>query len=285
MKKFRYIIATLFVVAIGAGIFFACQKDAVNSNSSVSTESNKIQKDNPIVNPFDFAGIVHNACMDTILYHPDVLTMSDSERFNIVQFCLSSRLQNDYVQISRTNYQDNTDDAWFHVNNHNSSQIIFSLGENEKLDVDFSSQLITRNNYTILYELYSNLDNYTCNSENDLSYICNMISDYEQEILSNYYSLIDNGIIVSETQALYAEYKTTLMCMSVCHNSAIWWLANSSYLDNIIDNLSWDEKFKLQCEDFEAATNAWEADALGGQTLHEYGTESSNYMMAGRIHW
>jgi hypothetical protein len=44
MKKFRYIIATVFVVAIGAGIFWACEKEEATSNTSVTKESNKIQK-------------------------------------------------------------------------------------------------------------------------------------------------------------------------------------------------------------------------------------------------
>jgi flagellar basal body-associated protein FliL len=46
MKKFKYIVATLFVVAIGAGIFWACQKEETTENSSITTTSNKIQKEN-----------------------------------------------------------------------------------------------------------------------------------------------------------------------------------------------------------------------------------------------
>ena len=38
MKKFRYIIATLFVVAIGAGIFWACQKEDVD-NTQIKQKS------------------------------------------------------------------------------------------------------------------------------------------------------------------------------------------------------------------------------------------------------
>ena len=56
MKKFRYIIATLFVVAISAGMFCACEKEETTENSSVSSTSNKIQKDGdfPLENTFFF---------------------------------------------------------------------------------------------------------------------------------------------------------------------------------------------------------------------------------------
>ncbi|MDY0015937.1 MAG: hypothetical protein RBS13_06970, partial [Bacteroidales bacterium] len=223
-----------------------------------------------------------NACMDTILNHPDKFTMSDSERFNIVQFCLSSRMENDFVQISRANYQNNTDAACTYVDNNNTVQTIIALGESGKLDTAFSSQYITRNNYTILHELFSYIDNYTCNSENDLLAIYNLAVDYEQEILSNYYSLIDNGIIVSETQALYSEYKTTLMCMSVCKYSALWWYTNFYYLTNIKPNLPFEELFESQCVDWAATTNAMEA-GYSSEASYQHGTESSDYMMVEKI--
>lgn len=46
MKKFRYIIATVFVVAIGAGIFWACQKENEENEEVVVNKniSEKIQK-------------------------------------------------------------------------------------------------------------------------------------------------------------------------------------------------------------------------------------------------
>ena len=278
MKKFTYIIATLCVVAISTAIFIGCEKEI----DKVNDVNNKIiQKDNPIVNPFDEAGIIHNACMDTILNHPDKFTMSDSERFDIVQFCLSSRMGNDFVQISRANYQNNTDAACTYVDNNNTVQTIIALGESGKLDTAFSSQYITRNNYTILHELFSYIDNYTCNSENDLLAIYNLAVDYEQEILSNYYSLIDNGIIVSETQALYSEYKTTLMCMSVCKYSALWWYTNAYYLVVIKPNLPFEEMFESQCIDWEATTNAMEAGYTSEES-YQHGTESSNRTLAYR---
>ena len=40
MKNLKYIIATLFVVAVGAGIFWACEKE----NNNEKNISNKIQK-------------------------------------------------------------------------------------------------------------------------------------------------------------------------------------------------------------------------------------------------
>jgi hypothetical protein len=44
MKKFTYIIAALFVVAIGVGIFISCEKESINENT-LTSNSNKIQKD------------------------------------------------------------------------------------------------------------------------------------------------------------------------------------------------------------------------------------------------
>jgi hypothetical protein len=42
MKKFRLIIVALFVMAVGAGIFWACQKEDPTTNTSVTTKSKKI---------------------------------------------------------------------------------------------------------------------------------------------------------------------------------------------------------------------------------------------------
>ena len=44
MKKVKFILAALMVVAVGIGIFWACQKEETTENSSVTTTSNKIQK-------------------------------------------------------------------------------------------------------------------------------------------------------------------------------------------------------------------------------------------------
>jgi len=51
MKKFKYIIATLFVVAVGAGIFWACQKENENSieNQSVENKTQKTFNDNDYI--------------------------------------------------------------------------------------------------------------------------------------------------------------------------------------------------------------------------------------------
>ena len=40
MKNLKYIIAALFVVAVGAGIFWACQKEEVSSKTNNSNTSN-----------------------------------------------------------------------------------------------------------------------------------------------------------------------------------------------------------------------------------------------------
>ncbi|NLE04883.1 MAG: hypothetical protein GX638_08790 [Crenarchaeota archaeon] len=45
MKKFRYIIATVFVVAMGLAIFFACEKENNNESYNEKGISNKIQKE------------------------------------------------------------------------------------------------------------------------------------------------------------------------------------------------------------------------------------------------
>ncbi|MDD4210462.1 MAG: hypothetical protein PHI52_09020 [Bacteroidales bacterium] len=63
MKKFKYIIATLFVVAVGAGIFWACEKEETIANSSVTKESNKIQKRPPgITYTIDEIRVIDGKC-------------------------------------------------------------------------------------------------------------------------------------------------------------------------------------------------------------------------------
>jgi len=44
MKSYKYIIAALFVVAIGVGIFISCEKESINENT-LTSNSNKIQKE------------------------------------------------------------------------------------------------------------------------------------------------------------------------------------------------------------------------------------------------
>lgn len=80
MKKVKFIVAAILVVAVGAGIFWACQKEVTTENSSVTKESNKILKDNNN-NPFDYVGINHNQYLDYLLTNINFQTISKENLF------------------------------------------------------------------------------------------------------------------------------------------------------------------------------------------------------------
>ena len=67
MKNLKYIIAALFVVAVGAGIFWACQKENKEENRNIETNL-KVQK------TIDYETQVHNYLCDGLISFKESLS-------------------------------------------------------------------------------------------------------------------------------------------------------------------------------------------------------------------
>ena len=257
-------IALTIAGVVAGGVFYACKKD---SEVKVTKD---LETPTALVNPMEQYGKWHNECMNYIYSQPNVLELT----FREVWEMYGDPFFDEHVSVDTRVPIDELIAAYNKIkvllNNNNTVSLIDDLAEKGKLNKTFSSPYITENNYTILHNFFSYMDAVLASSSDHLS--LDVIVEYEQQMLSNYYSLVEHGVIVTGNE-LCAEYNGALMVMAIARNSVICWdmlplpPPNGTYAERKAEHIRAADA---------AAAASWEYFGLVGSSVRYTSSASSN---------
>ena len=205
------------IVLIAAGVLYACNKDKQAEPANKITKSGAL-----LVNPMKQWGVWHNECLEYMLSQQGAGELSADElwtRYGIPFF--QEVLGDNYVDIPLEDINAVSAKVIGLIKARNTVSLIEELADKGKLNATFSSPYISRNNYTILHEFFSYMDNVRVNTEAEYWNIQTVVKNYEQEILTNYYSLLKNGELANDS--LKDEYDDAMLCMAIAGSSGSYW--------------------------------------------------------------
>ena len=218
MKKLTYrgIITTASLIAIASVVIFTgCKKDGKELTNSQKSGTE-------LVNPFEQYGIWHNKCI-IHMFSQDVANLTFSELWEDygVEY-YKEVLGADYTSVSQAEL-----DAIYRysrsiVENQQYLDLLEELVDAGRINPDYISPYIERNNYEILLDYFTFLTECNVVSEDTYWAAYNKLCEIEQEIIANFYALIDEEIIAPEDD-VYAEYAETLFSMAIARNSVLLW--------------------------------------------------------------
>ena len=219
MRKITLIIVIALGALISSGIFYACKKD---NELQTNADKAKVTKNGALENPFKLSGIVHNAALSVIVENPECLNMTGEEMWETMKPTFEAYFGADYVHAPYDMVNATYLESKALLEAKNTRSLIAELGDKGALNKDFTSDAITRNNYTILYNYWALLDERNIDFPRQLE----LTLAIEQEIIANYYSLLKHGKMqIAENDALYMEYKWVLEVVSIGSHSAMYWAA------------------------------------------------------------
>lgn len=227
MKKL--FITTIAIAIIGGVVFYACKKD----NNELLTNENKakITKNGQLVNPFEQAGIWHNECIKHIVSQENTVDLTNNELWQAhgAPF-FQNILGTDYIPVTTNELSIIYEKAKQDVDEKRFLTILEELVEENQIFPNYELFNGQRNNYEILLEYFTFLTNYNVESKGAYWTVYNKTCIMEQEVLSNYYDLLEDEIISpnDETDNIYAEYAGILFSMAIVRNSILLWAPPSS---------------------------------------------------------
>ena len=240
--KFLLGIIAIGLVA-GVGIFHACKK-----NDKQAEPANKITKSGALlVNPFDQYGKWHNECLDYMFSQPNAANLTIDELWTMYGVEYFKRVLGDnYKPIPLSVLHANYKKTYDIVVNKQYLQLLDALVADGRINPNYTSPYIGRNNYVILQDYFTFLTNFMVTTEEDYKVSHEKLCDIEQEILSNYYSLLESGEL-NDYPPVKEEYEEVLRCMAIaCYSSVFWydWGRNWYFPDRLayakhIDFVAW----------------------------------------------
>lgn len=219
MKKLFII---LIVAAIGGAIFYACKKD---NNELLTNESKaKITKNGLLVNPFEKYGIAHNTALDAVIRNPKFPEMTGEDIWDAIEPIFIEIFSEDYIHAPYSQVSGIIHEVDAVLDANDLRAFVVKMKDIGFLNENFSSEAITRNNYTILYDYWKQMEDLRSTDMIDIDSHYELIVGIEQEIITNYYSLLESGLMkVSNNDALYREYVGVLINVSIGVNSTEYW--------------------------------------------------------------
>jgi hypothetical protein len=254
MKKLLFAtLGTVLIAIIGAGIFYACKKE--NSEPVLKSTTPSYNEDGTLVNPFEYVGEWHNGCLEYMFSNFNASTMTEDElwlNYGVPYF--QNILGEDYVDIPLSELNSIYMEIEEAINARNSVHFLEKSAATGKINPTFTSPyLVTENNYQLLYELYTLMDNIQVHTETEYLQVQNFIEECEQKILVNYYSLLENNVIsifpeAGQDDVLYNEYKNAMICMAIARNSGRYWFYSGG---DLVGLDSWEVALRCQQADFQ----------------------------------
>jgi hypothetical protein len=240
MKKFKFgLIATVIVVVAGFTVFYSCKKD---TNEVANKITPQYHKNGTWVNPFEVAGIAHNAGLYAIFTSlQENENLSWEEICQIIGFTVDEHfgLAQGTTQLPPQEALDVYEEIKTRIEVNDLVSMITFLGDAGILDMGFQSSLISRNNYEILHDYWNQIEmmHVSSSSQIDIEYYVSLTNEVEQEIIGNYYNLLANGtIVIDDGNILYSEYKFVLASVSVASSSSSLWTGGSLSGENSLAN-------------------------------------------------
>lgn len=221
---YKAVIATLMavtIIAISGVVLNSCQKE--KNESLTNDNKTKIIKNGQVENPFEQYGIWHNDCLEYIFSQEDIAMLTANEawvKYGTEYF--EEVLGADYVDISLVESNQIYNQTIQIISSKDYLSILENMVENEKINPDFESPSITENNYSLLYTWFSYLETIIISNQSDFVSYYQKICNLEQEILANYYSLLENEELENDID-LQEEYKGALVCMAVAKKTTDYW--------------------------------------------------------------
>jgi hypothetical protein len=217
MFKKAIIALGAIAIIVGGVIFYSCQKD----NDDLTNA--KIEKNNVLKNPFEKYGVLHNNCLKYILSQEDYAELGEAawEVYGVPYFM--EVLGDDYVATPNSVFESIFAQVKPIVENKKHLALLQYLIEEGVINPEFQSpNLKTRNNYSIFHDWFSYLENLTVTSSTDFSEYSQKMFEVEQEILLNYYSLLEDEAFNGNFEAK-REYEAGMFCLAIArHSNSLW---------------------------------------------------------------
>lgn len=217
----KVFIAVVAVVVVGGSVFYACKKDG---NASL-TNPKSVASTGMLENPFKQYGIWHNACLDYMFAHlydgTDPLS-ADALWLNYGVPYFQSVLGANYVEVSLDALHAGYAKSYNDVVNKQYLTVLQEMVDAGGINPDYTSTHIGRNNYQILEDYFTFLTNFTVTTEDGYWIAHNKLCAIEQEILANYYSLLNAGVISDDT-VVKMEYEGMLGYTATAISSSTYW--------------------------------------------------------------
>ena len=182
---------TLMVFA-GAVAFYSCQKD---NELLTKNDKAKITKSSGVLeNPFEQAGVLHNECIKYIASIGNTVDLTNNDLWSSygVPF-YRNVLGADYIDIPLATLNTFYEKATQIVENKYFLSVLDELVDANRINPDYVVPNGGRNNYEILEDYFTFLTNYTVGSEVTYGFAYTKLCNIEQEILTNYYNLLENS--------------------------------------------------------------------------------------------
>jgi hypothetical protein len=263
MKKI--ILSLLALVIVGSAVFFACKKNTeeVVKENSVA----KYHKDGTLANPFEQAGIAHNACLDAITEQMiQNENLSWEEVCNIIASVIDQYFAEGLTDFSSSEAMNICNVVETDLQNNNLVSMVNGLVEQGLINMNFQASIISRNNYDILYDYWTQIEAMRASSTIDIDYQVSLTKEIEQEIIRNYYNLLDNGEMkIDNGNILYREYQLVLSCVSVGVYSCLYWVGPNNYESYILMNADPAYRADVMRADFHGMARGYIEAATGSQ--------------------
>jgi hypothetical protein len=228
-------IITVTIIAVTGVIFYACKKD---SNDKVT--KNLWEGTTVLENPMDQYGIWHNECIKHMALQGAVdLTMEELWETHGIEYFMEV-FETDYTPLSLDELHALYEDANNIVVNKHYLNLLETLVDAGRINpyidiqnlIENEEGFIRRNNYNILLDYFTFLTDYTVTSETTYWIAYNKLCEIEQEMLTNYYDLLNSGLMSLEDDVC-VEYEEVLLGMAIARNSAHLWAQPSDSPDAI----------------------------------------------------
>jgi len=214
---------TAIVLVAAAVTIYACNKDKELNTTQDGKQMGNIVVPGALVNPFEQYGIWHNECLNYMLSQEGANTLTTDEmwiNYGIPFF--QNVLGADYVEVPLSEINAISVKVRGLIDVRNTVSLIEDLATNGDIDANFTSPYISRNNYTILHDFFSYMDNVTVNTIEEYRNVQTVLKTVEQEIISNYYGLLNNGGFNNNLD-LKNEYYGAMLCMAIGNSSGTYW--------------------------------------------------------------
>lgn len=182
-------------------------------------------------NPYEIIGITHNKVLETILSIRHWQNLSAEECWDIT---------NNITAQNLGNY--NHGDFYRALEIYNTTMQILESGElhteyqrfvNE-FNPSFQSAAISSNNHDLIKNYFDEIAHLDFNYEEGLKIEHELTSNLQNELISNFYSLINSGEISQNdvTHPNYVEYKKALSWISVKYYSQCFWYNSCNWYND-----------------------------------------------------
>jgi hypothetical protein len=256
MKKIIMVTTAITVVGIVATtvMFNSCRK--VNEKGEVVSEKMMQSTETQYTNPFSQYGTWHNECLKYMLSNREKnkeLT-TDKMWLNYGVPYFRNIFGTGYTFASLDELHAIYNETYDIVVNKKYLNLLAELVDVGLINPDLNIEKLIkpdetvpatdarRNNYAILRDYFTFLTNHTVTSETEYWFAFNKLCAIEQEILANYYALLNSEIVNADGhEVIKREYTGTLAFTSVSISTTLLWGKWVKYYGySLYQNMLWE---------------------------------------------